>query len=120
MAGRHGGPLHLWQLRRCARPHIYPDGVAQLTHGVGVQADLVFEVTLGGLAGHVDTRTRGVELPAVVDAAQAAFFVAAEEQRRTPVRTKGADCANLAVGIAKDHQVFAEKSQARWIAVTLG
>ena len=119
MAGRHGGPLHLWQLRRRARTHIDPDGVAKLTHGISVHADLILKITLGGLAGHVDARARGVELPAVVDAAQAAFLVAAEEQRRTPVRTEGADRANLAVGVAKDHHVFAEKSQAHRVAVAL-
>ena len=45
---------------------------------------LCLKFDLGGLVGHVDAGAVDVELPAVIHAAQAGFFVAAEEQADAP------------------------------------
>ena len=70
---------------------------------------LVLKVGLGGLVGHVDAVAVDVELPAVVDAAQAGFFVAAEEQGRAAVRAVVLDQADLAVGVAEGDELLAEE-----------
>src|SRR5262249_4111083 len=57
------------------RAHVAPGATTRLGRRIRLEGDLVPEVALGRLAGHVDTGARGVELPAVVDAAQAALLV---------------------------------------------
>src|SRR5262249_29884326 len=59
--------------------------------------------------GHIDARAVHVELPAVVDAAQAAFLVACPEQVRPAVRAILFEQANLAVGVAEGNQVLTEQ-----------
>ena len=66
--------------------HIDVDQTAALGHLVGPRLDLLPEVLIRRQIGHVEAIAGGVEFPAVIDAAQAAFLVAAEEQRRTTVR----------------------------------
>ena len=56
----------------------------------------------------------------MIDAAQSTFFVAAEEHRCAAVRTERADETNVAVGIAKRDQVFAEQAHAQRRAVVFG
>src|SRR5260370_339561 len=70
-----------------------PYDATALWRWVGRGFDFGFEVRLGRLAshpevvvGHVDARPAGVEFPAVVDAPQAGFFVAAEEEARPSMR----------------------------------
>ena len=58
-----------------------------------------------------------IEFPAVIDAAQAAFLVAAEEQRRAAMRTIGIDQTNLALAVAEGDQVFAEQPHAQRRAI---
>ena len=103
----------------CRRAHIDPDHAAQLVGRIRLDADAFLEVAVGRLAGHVDALAGGVELPAVVDAAQAALLVATEEQRRAAVRTERADHADLAVGVAEGDQVFAQGARANRVAVRL-
>src|SRR6185437_9829375 len=62
----------------------------------------------------------GVELPAVVDAAQPGLLVAAEEHRRTPVRAVGADQPDTAGRVTERDQVLAEQAYPRWRSVRLG
>src|SRR5262249_6309024 len=54
-----------------------------------------------------------VELPAVVDAAEAAFFVAPEKQRRASMRAVLAHEPDAAVGVAESDQLLAEQAHAR-------
>src|SRR5262249_58775345 len=61
------------------------------------------------LVHHVDAAAADVELPAVVDAAQPALLVAAEEERGAPVRAILVEQAHPALGIAEGHQVLAQK-----------
>src|SRR5205823_1088941 len=65
--------------------HVGPDDAVALDAGIGGCLDLGPEVAFGRLRRHVDALPRDIELPAVVNAAQAFFFIAAEEQRRTAV-----------------------------------
>jgi hypothetical protein len=48
----------------------------------------------------------------VVNAAQAAFFIAAEEKRRAAVRAVFAEQTNFSFAIAKRDQIFAEQTDA--------
>ena len=79
------------------RAEIGPDDAAQLGGRIRGEAHLVLEVVLFRLVHHVDAGAGHVELPAVIDAAQAAFFVAPEEQRRAAVRAEFVDQADAAV-----------------------
>ena len=82
--------------------------------------DLVLEVVLRRLVQHVDAVAGHVELPAVIDAAQAALLVAAEVQRDAAVRAELVDQPDLAVGVAERDQVLAEQPHAHRRAVGLG
>ena len=75
---------------------IDPDHAGRLTGWIGVGANAIFEDGLGRLVGHVQAGAVDVELPAVVDAAQAAVFVAAVNQRRLAVRTQRLQHADAA------------------------
>jgi hypothetical protein len=56
----------------------------------------------------------------VVDAAQALFFVTAEEQRRAAVGTVGVDEADLALCVAEGNEVLAHDADAHRDAVWAG
>src|SRR5947209_4576518 len=114
VGGWHQRPLQLreaWlQLRR---PHIGPDDPASLLARIGGMAELVLEVAFGRLIGHVHAAPSEVELPTVVDAAQAKFLVAAEEQRGPAVRTVLTQQANLPVPLAERDQVLSQQRDAQ-------
>ena len=83
------------------------------SHGrIGGDADLVLEVVLLRLVHHVDAGAGDVELPAVIDAAQAAFLVAPEVQRGATVRAEFVDQADAAFAVAERDQVLAEQADA--------
>ena len=82
--------------------------------------DLVFEVALGRLGGHVDAIAVDVEFPTMVDAANAALFIAPEVERRATVRAVRLQDADLATGVAKRDQVLAEQTQAHRRTIRLG
>ena len=62
--------------------HIDPDQAVGFVRLIRFGMDLVLEVHAGGDGRHVDALAVDVELPAMIDAAYAVFFVAADEQRR--------------------------------------
>src|SRR5439155_206073 len=80
-----------------------------LPAGVGGCADLRLEVAFRRLRRHVEALAGDVELPAVVDAAEAFFFIAAEEERRTPMGAGVLDESGGAGGRPKGDQVLADK-----------
>ena len=82
--------------------------------------DLVFEVVLFRLVHHVGAGAGDVELPAVIDAAQAAFLVAPEVQRGAAVRAEFVEQADAAFAVAESDQVLAQKADAGGRAVGLG
>ncbi len=61
-----------------------------------------------------------VEFQAVIDAAQPALLVAAEEQRRGAMRAALVEQADAAVGVAEQHQVLAQEPHAHRRRVRLG
>jgi hypothetical protein len=72
------------------------------------------------LRRHVDDVAVDVHLPAMIEAAQAAFFVAAERQRGATMRAMLVQDAHAPFGIAKGHQVFAQEAHAHRRAIALG
>ena len=51
-----------------------------------------------------------LELPAVIDATDSAFFVASERERGATVGAGGIDYADASVGVAKGDEILIEKS----------
>ena len=56
----------------------------------------------------------------MIEAAQAAFLVAPEGERRAPVRAVLVEHADAALRVAEHHQVLAEQARAHRRAVALG
>jgi len=102
------------------RAHIRPHDAAQLAGRIRGDADLVLEVVFLRLVHHVDAGAGHVELPAVIDAAQAAFLVASEIERDATMRAELLDQADAALGVAERDQVLAEQAGARRRAVGFG
>src|SRR5262249_385773 len=76
----HRGPFETGERRLLfGRAHVAPDELAGLHAGVGLDPDLVFERQAFGGVWEVDAFPGDVELPAVIDAAEAALFIAAKE-----------------------------------------
>ena len=103
-----------------ARSHVDPDHPAAFERGIGRDRYFRFEQRVRRFRRHVDAVAVLVEFPAVVDAAQSALFVAAEEQRGAAMRTKRIDDADVAVRIAKRYQIFAQQTHAHRRAVGFG
>ena len=78
-----------------AKAHVGPDHAVAFDAGISLCADLVLEVGLCRLGRHVNASPRHIELPAVVDASQAFFLVATEEQGCATVGTSVLDNPNL-------------------------
>src|SRR3979409_2551526 len=69
------------------RPHIDPDDAAAFADGIGFVLALELEPAGFRFAGRVENIAVHVEFPAVVEAAQPRFLVAAEGERSAAVRT---------------------------------
>ena len=115
---RHLRPLELREgglaLRRS---HVGPDKAAGLHARVGAGLDLVLERLALWRVRHVDAVARDVKLPAVVDAANAALFVPAKEQRCAPVRAVLVHQRGGAVGVAECDERFAQECHLYGVAV---
>src|SRR6266404_778846 len=90
-------------------PHIGPDEPAGLARGVGKMFCLFGQSACLRLRRHVDDSAFGVELPAVIEAAHAALFVAPESERRLAVRTGLPEQAELSVAVTKRNELLAEE-----------
>ena len=102
------------------RAHVDPDHAAFVDGLVGGLLDLLGEPAAGRLVGHVHAGAVGVELPAVVDAAQALFLVATPEQVGVAVRAPGVQDGGAAAGGPEGDQVLAQQLQPDRGAVRLG
>jgi hypothetical protein len=80
---------------------------------------LVLEVLVRWHVRHVEAVAFSVELPAVIDAADAALLVAPEEQRCATMRAAVIHDADATRRIAKADQLLAQQHQADGIAVGL-
>jgi len=119
VAFRHLGPLESRRRRHpLAWSHIGPDHPAGLRRRVGRQADLVAELLR--FVHLIDAVAVDVELPAMIDAAQARLFVAPEPQRGAPMGAEFIDEADAAPAVAKTDEALAEQPDTYRRAVRLG
>ncbi len=77
----------------------------------------MLEIGLRRLVWHLHAIAVDIELPAVIDAAQSAFLVAAEIHRRPAVRTFLVEDADPALGVAECHHILAEQTKADRVAI---
>src|SRR6266403_5190066 len=105
------GNLRPLESRGCrhpvARTHIGPDHPAHLGRRIGGQVNLVAELL--GLVHLIETIAVDVELPAMIDAAQAGFLVASEPQRGAAMRAELVDQTDAALAVTKADQALAQK-----------
>ena len=86
---RHGRPLEFGRRRRMLRrPQIRPDDAAQLQSRISRSRHFGWKIAVRRLVHHIHALAVHIELPAVIDAAQAAFLVATQPKRRQPMRAK--------------------------------
>ena len=92
---RHLGPFIVGKQRHLVpRPEIGIDDAAGFMRGVSSVTQFFPEVAVAGLCWRIKYVAVHVVFPAVVDAAQAALFVAAVEKRGSAMRTTLAEQAN--------------------------
>src|SRR6476659_1071797 len=104
----------LWQILR--KTHVSPNDAAALDARVARVLNILLELLIHGNIGHVDAFTARRVFPSMISAAQAVLLDATEIQGSKPMGTKGADQPDLAGHLAKEHQIFAEKSNAQRFA----
>src|SRR5262249_54044473 len=102
-----------------ACPHIDPDDAGAFRGRIGLGLDLVLEILRRRHARHVDAIAGNVELPAVVDAADAVLLVTPEEQRGAAVWAAMVYDADPPGAVAKGNQLLAEQHQPHRGAVAL-
>src|SRR5262249_48280280 len=85
-----------------------PHDPAAFLGWIGDGLDFAFEVTLGWFVGHVETVALDVELPAVIDAAQARFLVASKEETRSAVWAVVPNESDLPGSVTEGDQLFAQ------------
>ena len=100
--------------------HVDPDETSGLMGGIGLLLHLFLEGALAGLGGHVDRIAVHIELPAVIEAAQPAFLVAAKGQRGLAVGAEFVEHAHAPIGIAEGHEILAQQPDLDGIAIGLG
>jgi hypothetical protein len=79
----------------------------------------VLEILVLGHVRHVEAIAGNVELPAMIDAAQPALLVAAEEQRGAAVRAAMVDHADAAGAVAEGQKLLAQQHETGRRAVAL-
>ncbi len=94
------------------RTHIGPDEAAAFARRIGFLLALEFQPAAFGLAGLVQDVAFDVEFPAVIEAAQAALFIASEGERGAAVHAAFGEHAEPSLGIAEDDEVFAQHARA--------
>src|ERR1700676_2480085 len=103
-------PLALGQLGLALwRAHISPDQASVLARGVSRDPYLVFKPVLLRLIGHVDAGALDVEFPSVINASQAALFIAAPKKARSPVGTELINQSHTPVRVPEGNQVFSQE-----------
>src|SRR5262245_34165470 len=109
---RHVENFELRQGRRLAlRSHVDPDHAGALQHLIGLGLHLLLEARRRQ-TGHVEAVAGNIEFPTVIDAAQAALFVAAQKQRGAAVRAAMIHHADATGAVAKGDQLLAKQQQA--------
>ena len=85
---------------------------APLDQRVGLEFYFFAEAALRGLRRHIQALSLDVVFPAVVGAADAAFFIAAKPERDAAVRAKLVDHTELPLRIAKGEHLFTQQLKA--------
>src|SRR4029077_18111528 len=118
---RYLGPFIVGKQRHLVpRPGIGIDDAAGFMRGVSSVTQFLPEVAVTGLSRRIKYAAVDVVFPAVVDAAQAALFVAAVEKRGSAVRTTLAKQPDAPPAVAKGNQLFAQHPYANRRTVRLG
>ncbi len=99
--------------------HVSPDDSAPFPGRVGLGPDGIVVPRAGGDIGQVHRLALHIELPAMVDAAQAAFLVPAKEQIGAAMGAMGLQQAQAALGVAEGDQLLAHHRYAQGRAVRL-
>ena len=121
LLARHQRELPFRQRRpRFRRSHIGPQDAAARDQRIGRDLDLLGEAALVRLGRHFDALAGDVELPAMIGAAQPAFLVAAEPQRRAAVRAELVDQTVASVAVAKGDEALGKHLHPHRRAVVFG
>ena len=111
------GGLEFARRGRIAHPD--PDETARLAARIAP----VFQTLLGAAAGRlrwaVHDGARDIDLPAVIQASEPAFLVAAEGERRAAVRTMQVEHAQAAGAVAERHEFLAQHANGQGSAIGL-
>ncbi len=99
---------------------VSPNDAASLLAGIRRQLDLVLEVAIGRLRRHVYAAAIHIVFPPVVDATQAALFIAAEKERGPPVGAMLLQQTDPAGAVPKRDEVFPQELDPNGRAVRLG
>src|SRR4029453_12821764 len=100
--------------------HKGPHKTAAFACGIGFLLAIELQPAALGLAGLIKDVALNVELPAVIETAQAALFVAPEGKRGAAVQTALAENAQASLGVAEDDEVFAQHARPDGCAAGLG
>ena len=118
---RDGGPLKAGRWRPVFRgAEVGPDDAAEFHSGVGGGGHFGGEIAVGGFVHHIGALAVDVEFPAVIDAAEAAFLVAAQPEGGESVGAEFLEESDAAPGVAEGDQVFAQEFEADGFAVGFG
>src|SRR5262249_53678589 len=93
-----------------------PHYAAFFAHRISGGLDALLEA-LVAIVRRLENGAVNRELPAMVEAADAAFLDAAQRQRRAAVRAKLVEDADFPVAVPKNHQPLAQQRGAQRIAV---
>src|SRR5581483_4411402 len=85
LARRESGPFKFGH--RLHRTHVGPNEPGTFVRRIGLVLDLLRQAALRWLRRHFDDVAFHIYFPAVVEAAQPAFFVPAIDERGAPMRT---------------------------------
>jgi hypothetical protein len=99
--------------------HIDIDDPITLGDFVGSGLNLVFEVHVRRQISLINTVTRHIKLPAVINTPDPVLFVPPKKERSTPVRTTVVHDPHTTRGIAKCDELFAQEHQPHGITVSL-
>jgi hypothetical protein len=102
------------------RAHIDPDKAARFAHRIGFVFDLFDKARARRLGRHFDDIAVHVHFPAVIEAAQTAFFIASVEERGAAMRAEFIHHADTALRIAEGNEIFAQNAHAHGIAIGFG
>ena len=113
-------PFVVGKERLVAWAEVSIDHAAGFVGRIGRVTKFFSKITVARLRRGIEHITLDVVLPAVIDAAQPAFFIAPVKKRRATVRAVLADQADPSLSVAKGDQLFTQQAHPRGRAVRRG